>query len=70
MIFDNKEANVMSFIDLVKFRVVWWFKNLGKGSSDPITLLLKDIWNMCVDSIASKDPKPTCIIIKLMFSTC
>ena len=49
---------MLSSIDLVKFRVVWWFKNLGKGSSDPVTLLLEDIRDRCVDSIDSKVPRP------------
>lgn len=42
---------------MVCFRVAWWFKNLEKGSSDPITTLLWNIKEGCSDPIRSKNSK-------------
>ena len=36
-------------MDLVKLRVGWWFKYMGKGSSDPITMILLDIAERCTE---------------------
>ncbi|KAK3199971.1 hypothetical protein Dsin_023386 [Dipteronia sinensis] len=44
-------------VDMVKFGVAWWFKNNGKGSSDPITLILLDIAARCADPSEVKVPK-------------
>ncbi|KAK3183422.1 hypothetical protein Dsin_030708 [Dipteronia sinensis] len=35
--------------DLVKFRVAWWFKTLGGGSSDSITAMVLNVKDCCVD---------------------
>ncbi|KAK2662854.1 hypothetical protein Ddye_001428 [Dipteronia dyeriana] len=60
MIFDNKEANLLQSIDYVKFRVVWWFKNLGNGSSESVMVLLEDIQNRCVGSVVKRDINHEC----------
>ncbi|KAK2648310.1 hypothetical protein Ddye_015799 [Dipteronia dyeriana] len=48
-LFKNDEASFLKAVDMVKFRVAWWFNNYGKGSSDPITLILLDIIDRCTD---------------------
>ena len=35
---------------MVKFRITWWFKRCGKGSKDPITIILNNIKDICVES--------------------
>ena len=49
-IFKDKEASLFLASDTVLFRVAWWFKHHGKGSSDPITTLLRNISEFCKDS--------------------
>ncbi|KAK3229099.1 hypothetical protein Dsin_000980 [Dipteronia sinensis] len=48
-VFNNEEASSTKVMDMVKFRVVWWFKNYGNGSCDPITLILLDIVECCTE---------------------
>ncbi|KAK3219981.1 hypothetical protein Dsin_013951 [Dipteronia sinensis] len=40
--------------DMARFRIGWWFKNLGKGSKDPITYILLNIAEHCIDSTKVK----------------
>ncbi|KAK2634506.1 hypothetical protein Ddye_029298 [Dipteronia dyeriana] len=40
---------------LVKFRVAWWFKNLGKGFNESFSLLVIDIAERCLDLGKIKD---------------
>ena len=40
--------------DMVKFRMVWWFKHHGAGSKEPINMLLLNISELCIDSKKSK----------------
>ncbi|KAK2657469.1 hypothetical protein Ddye_010521 [Dipteronia dyeriana] len=47
VVFKNVEASLIKATDLVRFRVAWWFKHFGKGSEDPITLILLDIEDRC-----------------------
>ncbi|KAK3231468.1 hypothetical protein Dsin_003349 [Dipteronia sinensis] len=56
-VFTEAEASLPKAMDLVRFRVAWWFKNLGKGSNDPITFILLDIAERCIDSSKVKIPK-------------
>ncbi|KAK2651313.1 hypothetical protein Ddye_018802 [Dipteronia dyeriana] len=35
---------------MVKFRIVWWFKHLGKGSQDSVQALLLNFKELCVES--------------------
>ncbi|KAK2639361.1 hypothetical protein Ddye_027156 [Dipteronia dyeriana] len=53
-IFENEEPNVVKATEVVKFRVVWWFKHLGKRSTDVIQLLLLNVKDCCVDSMITK----------------
>ncbi|KAK2665800.1 hypothetical protein Ddye_004374 [Dipteronia dyeriana] len=39
-VFENIEPNVVKASEVVKFWVVWWFKHMGKGSTDAIQSLL------------------------------
>ncbi|KAK2637325.1 hypothetical protein Ddye_032117 [Dipteronia dyeriana] len=43
--------------DLVKYMIVWWFKNLGKGSNESIDSLLRNIKDLCVDNFKVKKLK-------------
>ncbi|KAK3198663.1 hypothetical protein Dsin_022078 [Dipteronia sinensis] len=56
-VFTEAEASLPKTIDLVRFRVAWWIKNLWKGSNDPITFILLDIAERCIDSSKVKIPK-------------
>ena len=55
--FRDSETTLSQAKDMVRFRVAWWFKNLGKGSSDPITTLFWNINDGCYDPIPSKKAK-------------
>ncbi|KAK2650615.1 hypothetical protein Ddye_018104 [Dipteronia dyeriana] len=57
VIFRDKHADSVYYVDLVRFRVAWWFKHLGKGSSESITLILENLKNCCVDVNLSKPLK-------------
>ena len=49
LIFRGKAASVPLAVDMVGFRIVWWFKYLGnKNCSDPITLMMLNIQSSCV----------------------
>ncbi|KAK2639287.1 hypothetical protein Ddye_027082 [Dipteronia dyeriana] len=48
-VFKDVEASLLKALDMVRFRVALWFKNLGKGSIDPVTLILLDIEGRCTD---------------------
>ena len=50
MVFQGKEQFIDQCIDMVKFRVAWWFKHHAKGSTDPISLILLDVGDRCRDS--------------------
>ncbi|KAK3188495.1 hypothetical protein Dsin_028056 [Dipteronia sinensis] len=39
---------------MVRFRIGWWFKNLGKGSHDPITYIILNIAKRCKDNTKVK----------------
>ncbi|KAK3189308.1 hypothetical protein Dsin_028869 [Dipteronia sinensis] len=49
LVVNNRDFDIDWVIDLVKFRVVWWFKHCGKGCHDSITLLLNNIKDLCID---------------------
>ncbi|KAK3227199.1 hypothetical protein Dsin_007061 [Dipteronia sinensis] len=57
MVFEGLEVNMDQAIDLVKFRVVWWFKHFGKGSKDTVTALLLNIKELCVENKIVKSIK-------------
>ncbi|KAK2659187.1 hypothetical protein Ddye_005720 [Dipteronia dyeriana] len=48
-VFSDKETNVWKAIDMVKFRVAWWFKHHSKGSKETLTDMLLNIKELCVD---------------------
>ncbi|KAK2658712.1 hypothetical protein Ddye_005245 [Dipteronia dyeriana] len=56
-VFKDGAANVSQAEDMVCFRVAWWFKNLGKGSSDSITTLIWKIKEGCINSTITKSRK-------------
>ncbi|KAK3225721.1 hypothetical protein Dsin_005583 [Dipteronia sinensis] len=45
--------------DTVKFRVVWWFKYLGKGSKVPISTMLLNVKDNCSTQNSVKVHHPT-----------
>ncbi|KAK2635350.1 hypothetical protein Ddye_030142 [Dipteronia dyeriana] len=51
------EQDVSQVADLVKYRIVWWFKHLGKGSNETMDSLLINLKDLCVDNKNVKMPK-------------
>ncbi|KAK3195553.1 hypothetical protein Dsin_026863 [Dipteronia sinensis] len=49
VVFEGKEKDVQQASDLVKIRIVWWFKYLGKGSPENVDSLLRNVKELCVD---------------------
>ncbi|KAK3219403.1 hypothetical protein Dsin_013373 [Dipteronia sinensis] len=49
VLFKGISAELPYFMDLVKFRVAWWFKHNEKGSSEPITVILENLKTCCID---------------------
>ncbi|KAK3213218.1 hypothetical protein Dsin_017924 [Dipteronia sinensis] len=47
MIFNNKILDFEQTVDMVKFRIVWWFKHHGKGSKDATTAILLNLKDRC-----------------------
>ncbi|KAK2652739.1 hypothetical protein Ddye_012595 [Dipteronia dyeriana] len=47
IVFNESLLDIVQWVDLVKFWVVWWFKHHDKGSSKPITTLLLNIMEHC-----------------------
>ena len=42
---------------MVNFRVAWWFKKLGRGSSDSISVIMLNLKDRCVEMYVLKVPK-------------
>ncbi|KAK2638181.1 hypothetical protein Ddye_025976 [Dipteronia dyeriana] len=59
LVFEGKEPCMVKAGDLIKFRIVWWFKNLGKGSRDSIQSLLLNFKHLCIEF---KKTKKSCIL--------
>ncbi|KAK3169154.1 hypothetical protein Dsin_000058 [Dipteronia sinensis] len=57
MAFNGKNQVVEQCMDLVKFRVAWWFKHHGKGSSEHLTSIMFDISARCINTIKIKKTK-------------
>ncbi|KAK2661626.1 hypothetical protein Ddye_000200 [Dipteronia dyeriana] len=49
-LFRGKEVCVMKVVDMVKFRMVWWYKHYGSGSKESVDMLLLHLTDLCVDS--------------------
>ncbi|KAK3206435.1 hypothetical protein Dsin_020481 [Dipteronia sinensis] len=49
-IFDDKEPNLDQAADMVKFRVVWWYKHFGTNVSDSISVLMLNVKELCVET--------------------
>ncbi|KAK3206841.1 hypothetical protein Dsin_020887 [Dipteronia sinensis] len=47
--FEGRELSLSNAADMVKFRVGWWFKHHRKGSSEPITSILLNLRDLCVE---------------------
>ena len=52
LVFKEVQPDFCCVVDSVRFRIGWWFKHLGRGSSNPITLILLNIVDRC-----SEEPK-------------
>ncbi|KAK2658233.1 hypothetical protein Ddye_004766 [Dipteronia dyeriana] len=50
LVFQGCVANLDDATNWVKLRVSWWFKSHGSGSNVPITLLLEDSQERCVEN--------------------
>ncbi|KAK0575735.1 hypothetical protein LWI29_006099 [Acer saccharum] len=57
VVFQGKSADFIAFLDLVRFRVAWWFKFHGKGSVDPITVMVENLEFNCVEQNKKKKRK-------------
>ncbi|KAK2639217.1 hypothetical protein Ddye_027012 [Dipteronia dyeriana] len=44
-------------IDMVRFRVAWWFKHHGRGFTEPITVLVENLEIFCFDEKPMKAVK-------------
>ncbi|KAK3205489.1 hypothetical protein Dsin_019535 [Dipteronia sinensis] len=53
-VFRNVEVSNGQVQDMIRFRVAWWFKFLGKGSNDPVTHIMMNINDCCTESIKVK----------------
>ena len=53
-VFQDKEAIPSLAVDLILFRVAWWFKHHGVGSSDQISSLLQCVSEHCKDPVKLK----------------
>ncbi|KAK2653938.1 hypothetical protein Ddye_013794 [Dipteronia dyeriana] len=56
-VFQSEDADPVKALDMIKFRVTWWYKHFGKGVIDPISLLLLDVACRCVYFDRIKNPK-------------
>ncbi|KAK3219221.1 hypothetical protein Dsin_013191 [Dipteronia sinensis] len=55
--FNGLSADLVRCMDMVRFWVAWWFKHHGKGSSVPITLIIENLKECCIDVKPSKPHK-------------
>ncbi|KAK3221407.1 hypothetical protein Dsin_008432 [Dipteronia sinensis] len=55
-VFRSVHVDMEYYVDLIRFRVAWWFKYHGSGSSDPITILIKNLEIVCIDIKHPKFP--------------
>ncbi|KAK2635596.1 hypothetical protein Ddye_030388 [Dipteronia dyeriana] len=53
-VFKGKQTSILQAADVVKLRLVWWFKFHRKDSNDTITLLLLNLKDRCIAPICSK----------------
>ncbi|KAK3217752.1 hypothetical protein Dsin_011722 [Dipteronia sinensis] len=57
LVFEGRDADIVYATDIVKFRVAWWFKHHRKGSKEPVTSLLMNIKDNCVEHNKSDKAK-------------
>ena len=50
MVFRNSDLVVSHAIDIIKFRVAWWFKYHTNGCSDSVTVLIQNVAERCLVS--------------------
>ena len=55
--FKDVQLDFVRAVDMVRFRVGWWFKYHGAGSKEPITVILLNIKEMCTDNSNKKKSK-------------
>ncbi|KAK2654997.1 hypothetical protein Ddye_008049 [Dipteronia dyeriana] len=55
VVFRGKNISVFQVVDMVKFKMVWWFKHFGSGSKDSVDIFLLNLTERCVDSRKRKD---------------
>ena len=54
LVFKGKPVDLPRVEDMVRFRVGWWFKHFGGGSSDLITLILLNLVECCSEDTRKK----------------
>ena len=47
VILRNSDQGVGQAVDMIKIRVVWWFKHFAEGCKEPITVMLQNIADRC-----------------------
>ncbi|KAK2654158.1 hypothetical protein Ddye_014014 [Dipteronia dyeriana] len=50
MVFKGLTVELSLVIDSVRFKVAWWFKHHGKGSTEPITILMENLEICCCEA--------------------
>ncbi|KAK3221694.1 hypothetical protein Dsin_008719 [Dipteronia sinensis] len=58
VVFKGVPAEKTALVDLVRFRVAWWFQNHGKGSKEPITVMVENLEFCCLEEKLVKTRKP------------
>ena len=53
-VFNNGESEMSLALDSIQFRIAWWFKHHGCGSSVPLTSLLQGVSEFCKDPVKTK----------------
>ena len=56
-VFKAVQPDSSAAVDMVKFRLGWWFKHFGRGSETPITLIILNIVECCSEKPKSMSQK-------------
>ncbi|KAK3226200.1 hypothetical protein Dsin_006062 [Dipteronia sinensis] len=54
IVLKGSRSSTEQTIDLIKFRIVWWFKHFKKGSHESVTTILLNLKDLCVETKKQK----------------
>lgn len=57
LVFNGKKSSSDQVMDVICFRVAWWFKFFSCGSKMPISLILLNLKESCRDSKKTRNPR-------------